>query len=106
MLLLAIVVGAALLYAPPIGQVTDRTVQYSLAREAGGSLTSGRDCQRRSEKILRCFVADDRDGADYELTRRGRRCWDAQKLQSPAASAALRNSVSGCATLRDQVRIF
>lgn len=104
--LLVVIVAAALLYAPPIGAVTAKTLQYSLEREANGRVGSGRACARRSEGVWRCVVlaAGVSAQAEYQLTRRGRRCWDAVKLE-PGSVPSLPDSLSGCAKLRDQVRV-
>jgi hypothetical protein len=106
LLLLVIVVGAALLYAPPIGAVTGKTLQRSLEREARGETGSDRECQRRREDVWRCVVTvkGGARSAEYEMTRRGRRCWDALKLRAVPV-ARIPNSVSGCAKLREQVGV-
>jgi hypothetical protein len=104
LLLLAIVVGAALLYAPPIGAVTAGTLQRSLEREAGGDSGKGRTCTRQSEGVWECVVAAGDGGTTYQMRRRGRRCWDAAAI-GVRSSPDLPHSLSGCATLRYQARI-
>lgn len=105
-LLLAIVVGAALLHAPPIGAVTAGTLQHSLAREAGGETGHGGICERQRAGVWQCTVAAPGAGGitSYQLVRRGRRCWDATAV-GVGSSPDLPRAVSGCAKLRDQVRI-
>ena len=105
-LLLAIVVGAALLYAPPIGAVTAKTLQHSLERESGGLTGHGRTCERQRKGVWHCLVAaPDSSGATaYQPTRRGRRCWDAAAI-GIGSSPHLPRALSACAKLRDQLRI-
>jgi hypothetical protein len=104
LLLLAIVAGAALTYAPPIGAVTAGTLQRSLEREAGGDSGKGQTCVRQAEGVWQCFVAAGSSGTAYRMTRRGRRCWDATSI-GIRSSPDLPPSLSGCAKLRDQARI-
>jgi hypothetical protein len=106
LLLLAIVAGAALLYAPPIGAVSAETLQRSLAREVGGSTALATKCERQAAGLYHCLVAEpgSSGGTTYQLRRRGRRCWDAVRI-GLSSSAHLSQSASGCAKLRDQARI-
>ncbi|MEA2493680.1 MAG: hypothetical protein QOJ29_1591 [Thermoleophilaceae bacterium] len=104
LLFIAVVVGGAYLYAPPIGAVTSQTLQHSLAREVGGTTGSTtRNCFRRSEGVWVCGV--DGKGAnnvEYLLTRHGRRCWDATQVHP--GRGRLPVSASACAGMRDQFR--
>lgn len=106
LLLVAIVVFAALAYLPPIGAVTAATLQHSVARESGGQSGNGGTCKRQREDVWNCTVisADGSSGTSYQLTRRGRRCWDAAAI-GISSSPDLPRSLSGCAILRDQVRL-
>ena len=108
LILAVIVLGAAYLYLPAVGAVSGEALQYSLARELGGQrvVDDGNTCVRRVPGIWRCAV-DDREGSNnevtYELTRRGRRCWDAVAVTAGRGELAQR--VSGCVGARDQLRL-
>lgn len=107
LLFAAVVIGAALLYAPPIGAVSAETLQHSLEREANGSIGHGRTCGHQRPGYWDCLVMAQggSGGTAYRLHRRGRRCWDAVSI-GIGSSPDLPAAVSGCARLSDQVRLF
>jgi len=105
-LCVAIVCGAAYLYAPPVGAVSAATLQHSLGREVGGDTGLKFECTNRAPGIWRCPVHDPTlPGSSilYELKRNGRRCWAA--VQTDPGRGHLAVSASACAGLRDQVRL-
>ena len=107
LLLTAVVIGAALLYAPPIGAVSAKTLQHSLERETDGSIGHGRTCRRQRPGYWDCLVMAQggSGGTTYRLHRDGRRCWDAVSI-GIGSSPDLPVVVSGCTRLSDQVRLF
>ena len=106
LLLLAIVLGAAYLYAPPIGAISGDALQHSLARALGGTTSStNRSCVNQSPGVWSCQVDDPGSGGTaiaYQLTRHGRRCWSAAQVNP--GQGQLPPRASGCVGLRDQVR--
>ena len=103
---LALVALLAYLYAPPVGAVSPETLQYSIEREAGGT-HSGASCENATAGRWVCHVDDPdprRGAVAYVLVRHGRRCWDASHQSTRPTSLPV--NVSGCAALKDQVRLF
>ena len=106
-LLVAIVVGAAYLYAPPVGAVSAEALQHSLARTAGAETSStDHTCTPTRKSVWYCLVVDSgspgKPTIQYQLTRHGRRCWDASQVDP--GRGHLRQSLSACVGMRDQIR--
>ena len=96
----------AYLYSPPIGEVTARDLQHSLARALGGDTKLGFECTNVASGLWRCPVHDASvpgSSAVYELKRDGRRCWTAN--QTYLGRTHLDIHANGCVGLRDQVRL-
>jgi hypothetical protein len=106
LLLVTVIAGAAYLYAPPIGAISADALQHSLAREVGGATDKhDQTCVNRTSDIWRCGVDDPSAGGAvvvYDLTRHGRRCWDATQVNP--GQGRLPANASACVALRDQVR--
>jgi hypothetical protein len=98
---------------PAIGSPSGDALQYSLTRNAGGSLLfSGvYDCEQRSPSIRVCDVSDahSSDKGRYRVRMDGRRCYHARKISPDAWEEGppyLEHRVSGCVKWRDQLRLM
>ena len=106
--------GAALLAVAaclwlPAGAVSPKALDYSVAREAGGTPLLGTEpCRRRPGRAWRCSVYDTSGSgrAAYRVEMTGSRCWQARKDEgSSGEEQPLPKSVSGCVGVGDQLRI-
>jgi hypothetical protein len=108
-----ILLVTAFLWLPAIGAPSDDALQYSLTRNAGGSLILGAagDCELRPSRVGICEVSDAHSSGSgrYRVRLEGRRCYDARKV-SPnrweEGPPYLKERVIGCVKWRDQVRLM
>jgi hypothetical protein len=105
----ALLAIAAYLWLPAVGAVSPKALDYSVAREAGGTPLLGTEpCRRRPGRAWRCSVYDTSGSgrAAYRVEMTGSRCWQARKDEgSSGEEQPLPRSVSGCVGIRDQLRI-
>jgi hypothetical protein len=104
---------AAFFLLPAIGSPSGDALQYSLTRNAGGSLVLGGvyDCERRSSAIQVCDISDAHNSGKgrYRVRMDGRRCYHARKFSPDAWEEGpphLEHRVSGCVKWRDQLRLM
>jgi hypothetical protein len=98
----------AFLLLPAIGDVSGKSLGYSVTREAEGSVAAGLDaCDRNTGDVWRCEVTGDYGSSTvrYRVTMRGSRCWEGVKLSQFREAQPLESRPSGCVKLRDQVRV-
>ena len=108
-----VLLAVSFLWLPAIGSPSSRALQYSLTRNAGGSLLLGGglyDCRRRPSAVWICEVPDISNSgtARYRVLMHGRRCWHARKVSPDKweEGPPLERHVSGCVKWRDQVRLM
>jgi hypothetical protein len=100
----------ALLFLPAIGGVSAKALNYSVAREADGSVTPGFESCRRHKKEgpWTCAVLD-RQGSDtvaYRVRMTGSRCWRGRKISRFTEDGPpLEHRPTGCVKFRDQLRL-
>lgn len=91
---------------PAVGTVSPEALQKSLAREVGEQSQAERaTCRPRANGSFRCGVETDPGSGPavfYILRRRGGRCW---RARARGRREGLPLRASGCALLRDQIRL-
>jgi len=92
-----------------VGSVSPKALDYSVARESGGSLLFGTvPCRKRSSREWHCLVSDSSGSGEaaYRVEMTGSRCWKARTDKAFSGEGKpLPRSVSGCVGVRDQLRI-
>ncbi len=103
------VAAIAIALLPAFGEVSDKAIAHSVAREVGGSVNGDRQrCRRANQRSrrLRCTTPDSSAGGrvTYRVTMRDRRCWEASQTSPQADGEPLKRRATGCVGFADQVR--
>jgi hypothetical protein len=90
------------LLVPLVGDLSDKTLAHSLAREVEtkGELNKS-SCRKQGKERFTCRVpGSGRGAATYEVRMEDRRCYTARRTQGQGKRRA-----KGCVGLRDQLRL-
>jgi hypothetical protein len=84
--------------------VRESSLASSITREtpsAGYVLGEPGECERRSDRVFRCSVADSSGsgGVVYEVTVRGGSCWRARLVDASGGEGGLPHRAEGCVRL-------
>lgn len=103
LIFLAVTVAAVYLFVPLVGDLSNKSLAHSLAREVEtkGELKKA-SCRKQGKERFTCRVpgGSGRRAATYDVRMEDRRCYTARRAQRQGERRK-----KGCVGLRDQLRL-